>query len=421
MYSKFAVYCATVLLVVLPTMVAAVEVQSQLDGTKFNADLVLAESKGRSENIVVIVHGTLGHKDMDVIENLQNTLQEYGYNSLAINLSLNIDDRHGFFSCDTDHTHRVDDALKEIDAWLGWLKPRYGGGVTLMGHSRGANQAAKFALENAEKISRLILLAPSSRNVLISAAEAAMLDGKNDDDWLAGVEFLHCDDTTVQVGTYLSYIGPEARNDTVVLLDGVSVRTLVISGSEDDVVPDLASRMPEVSNKLVRHVEIDGADHFFRDLYAYDVVDAIEIFDESVLAPHGLIEAATSLQDDARSMPASATFFVVFVSQSGCEFCEQLRRQVLYPAIRLDEMDSRIELREVSLDDGFLFEDFQGQTIAGSRFAKKYGAYVTPTLLFLDAQGNSLGEPLIGLGNIEFYGVYLNRKIEAASKALAER
>ena len=34
-----------------------------------------------------------------------------------------------------------------------------------------------------------------------------------------------------------------------------------------------------------RLVEIDGADHFFRDLYAYDVVEAVQGFAEDTVGP----------------------------------------------------------------------------------------------------------------------------------------
>jgi hypothetical protein len=85
--------------------------------------------------------------------------------------------------------------------------------------------------------------------------------------------------------------------------------------------------------------------------------------------------------------------------------------------IRRGDLDERIELREVSLDTDFELVDFQGSTTKGLEFAQRYDAYVTPTLLFLDALGNSLTEPLVGTGNIEFYSFYLQQKIDEASRA----
>ena len=77
-----------------------------------------------------------------------------------------------------------------------------------------------------------------------------------------------------------------------------------------------------------------------------------------------------------------------------------------------------MELREVSLDDDFSVEDFQGRAVKGAAFAERNNANVTPTLLFLDGQGASLVDPLVGVGNIEFYDVYLERKIDAATQAM---
>lgn len=137
-----------------------------------------------------------------------------------------------------------------------------------------------------------------------------------------------------------------------------------------------------------------------------------------VESPSPPIEMATSLQADAREYSSQGKTIVVFISQHNCEFCALLRRDVLHPMIRRGDLDKRIELREVSLDMDFELIDFQGLTTKGLDFAQRYDAYVTPTLLFLDAAGNSLTEPLVGTGNIEFYSFYLQQKIDEASRAL---
>jgi alpha/beta superfamily hydrolase len=54
---------------------------------------------------------------------------------------------------------------------------------------------------------------------------------------------------------------------------------LVIAGSEDAVVKGLVEQVqPLASRGLVRLQVIDGADHFFRDLYGEDVADAVAAF-----------------------------------------------------------------------------------------------------------------------------------------------
>jgi hypothetical protein len=53
-------------------------------------------------------------------------------------------------------------------------------------------------------------------------------------------------------------------------------------------------------------------------------------------------------------------------------------------------------------------------------FARRYGAEVMPTLLFLDGKGRELADRIVGISNIEYYGFYLDKAIASATKAMAE-
>ena len=258
--------------------VKADEVQLPYEGRTLNADWVIADEGLASDEIMVILHGTLGHKDMEIIETLQSFLAEVGRDSLAINLSLDIDDRHGFFDCDLPHSHRANDAIEELGVWVNWIRTSGTKKISLLGHSRGANQAAKYLLAGDTPISSLVLLAPPTSDSSLAASEMQTLASMKEDDWLLGVNFLHCEAAKVQVASYLSYLGSDANTDTVALLADIEVPTLVISGSDDQVSSGLGARMTEAVSDSVSHVEIDGAGHFFRDLYLYDVVDAIDSF-----------------------------------------------------------------------------------------------------------------------------------------------
>lgn len=367
--------------------------------------------------VVLIVHGTLGHKDMEVIEALQSVFMESGQASLAINLSLNMDDREGFYPCDVLHTHQYSDAVNEIEAWIRWLTEQGTQQIVLLGHSRGANQVVKHLLQGVRSAQMAILLAPPASNATASKDVLQTIDAGSTGDTLAGIDFLHCRNANVLASTYLSYYGPAADNDTIALLQKVSVPTLVLSASRDEVVPNLAARMSEIENPLVTHIEISNAGHFFRDLYMYDVVDsAIEFMRR--LPARQLIAPAVSLQDDSKLLQATGRPLLVFVSQKDCQFCKRLRKQVLLPMIRAGELDGKVILREVSLDSGYSLQGFDGLQIAAAEFAARYNVFVTPTLLLLDGQGVSLAAPLVGTPNLEFYSFYLHKNIEAATEAL---
>lgn len=291
--------CGGILAMFIAVPVLADKVTIERGPYTLNGDMVPAGGPQLNSRVVLIVHGTLGHKDMGFIEALQSVFVESGQDSLAINLSLNIDDREGFFPCDTLHTHKSSDAVDEIEAWIRWLTEHGAGQIVLLGHSRGANQVVKHVLQGVRSAQMAILLTPSVTDAVASAEVLQTIDSGSTDDTLEGIDFLHCKNANVLASTYLSYYGPAADSDTIPLLQKVTVPTLVLSGSQDEGVPTLASRMSEVENPLVTHIEVPGADHFSRDLYTYDVVDSVIKFMRQ-LPRRELIAPAVSLQDDSK-------------------------------------------------------------------------------------------------------------------------
>ncbi len=288
--------CITSLLLALTSALPAQEVTLQHGELKLNANLALAEDKTIRDGMLLLVHGTLAHNRMEIIATLQELLQEAGINSLAINLSLGVDDRHGMYDCKTPHTHRHEDAVDEIGAWLRWLAGQGAADVVLAGHSRGGNQAAWYAAEHpGARLKALVLIAPAARapgaepkryqkrfgkplapvlreaKSRIAAHEGAAT--------LQPVDFLYCADTAASASAFVSYHAEEARMNTPALVPRIDMPVLVIVGSEDQVVKGLEKKFAPFSDrKNVRILVIDGADHFFRDLYAEEAVEAVAEF-----------------------------------------------------------------------------------------------------------------------------------------------
>jgi hypothetical protein len=71
-------------------------------------------------------------------------------------------------------------------------------------------------------------------------------------------------------------------------------------------------------------------------------------------------------------------------------------------------------LIELSLDQAGALTGFDGQPITAEEFAQQYKAQITPTLLFLDADGREISERRIGISNLELYSQYLQRSIDKA-------
>ncbi|SIQ09106.1 alpha/beta hydrolase [Marinobacterium stanieri] len=264
-------------------------------------DLVLnanLESAGEDDltgrSLVLISHGTLAHGRMELVSALQNTLAEYDIASLAPTLSLGISDRQGMYDCSTPHTHHHEDAVAELALWLEWLEAQGAERILLLGHSRGGNQAALLSQEtDSTALMGQVLLAPMTWNAEAEAKSYAQRYGQplapllqQAKNQATGplpdpVDFLYCEDAKVNADTFVSYYSDQPSHHTPSLLQNTQLPTLVIAGTADQVVPDLSKAMETVTNPTVETASIDGASHFFRDLYTYDVVDLVEAFMEA--------------------------------------------------------------------------------------------------------------------------------------------
>lgn len=298
MHSRFlsCVFGALLFVQATPTIAAEEEIRLEHAGLTINANLVAAQDGWQDGTVVLVTHGTTGHYGMEIITSLQSLLAEQGLTSLAPNLSLGLDDRHGAYDCAVPHAHRHTDALDEIGVWVDWLKTKGVKDLVLLGHSRGGNQTAWFAAERPDPVvSGVVLVAPATwseayakndyekrfateLDPLLKRAEALVAAGTGDE-WMEDTGFIYCPDAKVQAQSFVSYHAPEPRMDTPSLLDKIKVPVLVIAGTEDEVVPDVAEKVePYADGKRVRLEAIEGADHFFRDLNADEVVEFVKAF-----------------------------------------------------------------------------------------------------------------------------------------------
>jgi pimeloyl-ACP methyl ester carboxylesterase len=279
-------------ILVLPAPYAAgTEVSIEHEGLRLNAQLEKSAAWPNGPTLL-ITHGTLSHNRSEIISTLQALFLEYDISSLAINLSLGLDNRQGPYDCAIPHRHQLQDAVSELDSWLKWLSSQQVATVIPLGHSRGGNQTAWFATQqNSELVKAMILVAPALWNAQASAASyersyqvplapllakaSELVDVGNGGALLADVDFLYCPGSAASAASIVSYYGADPRKHTPTLLEANQLPVLVIGGSEDTVVPNVQQAFATVIARqpTTRVVEIDGADHFFRDLYADELVE----------------------------------------------------------------------------------------------------------------------------------------------------
>lgn len=274
---------------------AADEVSIRFQGLKLNGIAAQAPGKKWSDGALLLVHGTMAHAAMKTIADLQAALLEGGLSSLAISLGFGVDDRRGNLDCAVAHRHLIDDALPEFAAWIAWLKAQGATDITLLGHSRGGTQIARYALAGADPaVKRLVLLAPATFDAgrwatnyaqrtgvplakPLEQARALVATGKGDT-VMEKVDFLTCPKATVSAATFVDVYADDGRKDTPALLPKIELPVLVVAAGNDQIMPDLADKMAKLQRPNLRYEMIDDADHFFLDLFAYDVAERIAAF-----------------------------------------------------------------------------------------------------------------------------------------------
>jgi len=289
--------CLFALALLLPGYAAAENVSLAHQGLTLNANLEMAPGKTMKDGVILMTHGTLAHGRMEIMAALQEAMKARGYNSLSINLSYAVDNRaYAMYDCAQPHAHKHADAAGEIGAWVGWLKTRGAAKIAVLGHSRGGNQTAWYAAGKPDAaVKAVILVAPGAWTAdylakdyrtrfgkdlgpVLAKAKAAVKSGKGAAP-MAKTGLLYCKDAQVTAASLVSYHGFDPRMDTFKLLHTMRPPVLVIAGSADDVTPGVAEKVkPHADGRHVSLVSIEGADHFFRDLYADEAADAIGDF-----------------------------------------------------------------------------------------------------------------------------------------------
>ena len=254
---------------------------------KLNGNLIAAADK--QQTAFLILHGTWAHAAMELPETLQALLDEEGYASLAITLSLGVDNRQGFFDCKSPVIQGHEAAIDELHAWYLFLREQGYSNVVLIGHSRGGAQAALYQQRYPQdKLSALVLLAPMTWQQGVEAKAYHDKYGVNLNEQLAQADqyrqagkalftppgTLYCENTPVSPRAFISYYSLKPEKNTPALLADTAIPTVVYLGSEDPLSIEFAKQQGLLANKKnIAVVNINGAGHFFRDLYADELIE----------------------------------------------------------------------------------------------------------------------------------------------------
>ena len=130
------------------------------------------------------------------------------------------------------------------------------------------------------------------------------------------------------------------------------------------------------------------------------------------------MKRVSDLRNEARVARADNLILVLEFSSDDCTYCHKLEQLFLLPMQRNAEYDAKILIRTVSLDSFETLVDFDGQSMSTADFASRYGVSLTPTLLFLNADGKEMSDKLVGIWSEDFYGGFIDNRIDEAREKL---
>lgn len=139
-------------------------------------------------------------------------------------------------------------------------------------------------------------------------------------------------------------------------------------------------------------------------------------FSLSITAYSSEIESALIEESDFQKlgqlMKEKSLGLVLMLHAKHCPYCALMENEILSPMVKSGEYDQKILLRKLQIDKTRDIKDFSGAIIEPSDISERYGATLTPTLVFLDSNGKQIIKKMIGINTVELFGAYLDIEID---------
>ena len=121
------------------------------------------------------------------------------------------------------------------------------------------------------------------------------------------------------------------------------------------------------------------------------------------------------MRGPAQAAAARGEPLVVMTTLTGCPYCDLVRNHHLLPMLRQGQVHAiQIDVR----DRTSTLQGFDGSMTTPADQAKAWKARFAPTVLFLGPKGDELAERLVGVAVADFYGEYLNERLQQARARL---
>jgi thioredoxin-related protein len=105
---------------------------------------------------------------------------------------------------------------------------------------------------------------------------------------------------------------------------------------------------------------------------------------------------------------------LVLVSLDGCPFCKLVRESYLSPL----RAQQGVPVVQLDMRSDAVVQDFMGKAFTHSALARAWNVTWAPTLLFFGRGGAEVAPRLTGIGSADYYGAFLDQRLEQAQSAI---
>ena len=151
-----------------------------------------------------------------------------------------------------------------------------------------------------------------------------------------------------------------------------------------------------------------------RRLLVTGAVTLLGLNARAALAAPASLPVPLSLQDELATALKAGQPLVLMVSLDGCPFCKIAREHYLAPL----RAEQDLHAVQINMQHKEMVKDVKGQSKTHEQLIAELRVNVAPTLIFYGRNGAEVAERLVGLTSEDFYGAYLDQRIEAARRAV---
>ncbi len=134
--------------------------------------------------------------------------------------------------------------------------------------------------------------------------------------------------------------------------------------------------------------------------------------------PFVQIERVDNLQALGQRARREGKIILMEVEASDCPFCRRLEEEILKPMLRSGDYEDNTLIVQLEIDSYADLIDWNGRKTTPAEFSQRYGVFVTPTLLFLDAQGREVSKRILGINSVDFFGAYVDEALAEGRKRI---